>query len=115
MKVPYALPMRVRSDVHLFAEMMENELLENYQKGGYEEGNPLAIIAKLCEEVGELGVSLLKFYAWDGAEYGPRYKSEIESAMKECADIGNVAMFMAKSLSEMYGAALTDKEDKDVR
>lgn len=107
MKIPYNLPLFVRQDVHDFAALMERNLQKKAgKKTGYAGGHPLAVFAKLGEELGEVATELAKFYAWDGAKYGPMKKSDHDPIIHECADLGNVAMMLINSMLELRADAV---------
>ena len=76
----------MRPSVIGFAIKMERQLREHdMEKGdaGWLAGSPLALLAKLIEEVGEVGELLLQ----------PAIPPE--KIREECADVGNVAMMVA--------------------
>lgn len=107
MKMPYMLPIHVRSDLRDFAALMERNLKrKDKKKSGYEGGHPLAVFAKLGEELGEIATELAKFYAWDGAKYGPLKKSDHDPIIEECADLGSVAMMLVSALLELRADAV---------
>jgi len=109
MKIPpeFELPVSVRVDVHQFSSMMEIELKKNDHKRGYKDGHPLVVFAKLIDEIGEIGNILGdQFYAWEGDKYGPFKKSDYDEIIRECADVGNLAMFLMLSFFEQRAKAM---------
>ena len=110
MNVPYNLPLTVRRDVRDFAALMEHNLKrKNNEHGGYQDGHPLAVFAKLGEEFGDVAELLIgKFYAWDGVKYGPMKKSDHDLIIDECVDVANVAMMLVVSLLELRAEAMSE-------
>ena len=106
MKLPFEVPIRVRPDVQRFAAMMELELSEHdIKKGrtGYVGLHPLRLFARLLSEVGELGDILHPLFAEGNTGVLQRYTKqpdELEAAMRECADVANQSMMIARALSD---------------
>ncbi len=102
MKLFEAVPVKVRGCLLTFAALMEAKLQENDHKGGWKECSSLWLQTKLTEEVGELGRLLVKLHAPEGAPYMviEANEEDVKAAMRECADVANVAMMIADVLSE---------------
>lgn len=82
---PVAVPERLRSPVAAFARLMEQELLANDHKGGWQNDNPRALAARVVEEAHEL----LDACSIRGVE------KRRERVAEEAADVANMAMMVA--------------------
>lgn len=89
---------RCRPSVVAFAEAMEGKLVANEHKGGWWNDTPIALIARLREEVDELERSLTGHTA--------------NEVLKEAADVGNFAMMIADLVGGLkyHGAVQTSVE-----
>jgi len=109
MRVPYEVPVRVRPDVQRFAAMMELELSEHDDKKGrvgYVGLHPLHLFARLSSEVGDLSDILHPLFVEGDRGVLQSYAQnpkKLEAAIRECADVANQAMMIARALSDwMY-------------
>ncbi len=94
-----------RDSVKSFSMLMEAVLRDNDHKGGWLECSPLWLLAKLNEEVGELGRAI-------AIEYHPSGRKLLDypdtngghgmtnNLVRECVDIANVAMMLADVFAE---------------
>jgi len=106
MKLPFEIPIRVRPDVQTFASMMERELSEHDEKKGrtgYVGLHPLRLFARLSSEVGDLSEMLHPLFVEGNSGMLQRYSknpNKLEAAIRECADVANQAMMIARALSD---------------
>ena len=100
MKHLFDVPVNVRGRVSYFAGLMERQLKLNDQKGGWSQCHPLWLLAKLNEEVGELGQRLNELYAPDGKRFSHPDEFIVETT-QEAVDVANVAMMLFDVLSEL--------------
>jgi len=104
----------VRDTVKAFSMLMEKVLRDNDHKGGWQECDPRWLLAKLNEEVGELGKALTIQYLPDGRELKDYPDTNggrgmIDNIIRECVDVANVAMMMA----DIFSQRLPDREIGD--
>lgn len=89
---------KLRPQVAWFANLMEEILRKNDYKGGWNECSTLWLLAKLSEEVGELGEILTETHFPDGSAFPPKFPLTAQTTQQICneaADIANIAMMIA--------------------
>jgi NTP pyrophosphatase (non-canonical NTP hydrolase) len=92
----------IRHQVTHFSRLMEEKLRVNDHKGGWDDCHPFWLLAKLTEEIGELGESITKMYPSDGSngDLGDSWNQGLLVAtIDEAVDVGNVAMMMVDVLT----------------
>lgn len=122
---PDEFPTKPRPQLAQFANLMEEILKRNDHKGGWNECSALWLLAKLSEEVGELGSILAELHFPDGVTLLLTAQM-VRSIREEAADIANIAMMIADNASRKLNKvesptrphplepiAVTNKADRD--
>ena len=91
----------MRQQVEWFANQMENKLMENDHKGGWVDCDPLWLLKRLREEVGELERELFKTCSCRGcADCNHLNMPNKDRVVREAADVANFAMMIADVVSK---------------